>query len=127
MPEDTQFQIVQEIAGRALSVAENGWTELMIVYYVEGNQSAILKTYLVAEGGVTQEKAFSYVDGLDLLFRQLQTHLSQSGSSPFTKCKLHLRSDGKFESTYGYEKVDWDDLITPDWNFFPKKITANKL
>ena len=126
MPEDTQFQIVQEIARRALSVAEGGWTELMVVYYVEGSQSAILKTYLVDEGGVTKEQALPYADGLDSWLRKLQTHLSQSGKQPFTKCKIHLWAGGKFETTYGYEKVDWEDLITPDWNFFPKKVATNK-
>jgi hypothetical protein len=112
-----QFQIIQEIASRAISAAEPGWTELMINYHVEGPQSDFGNSYLVSEDGRLKEKPLPFVDELDPWLRQLQAHLALGGKQPFTSCQLHLWADGKFDTAYGYGKVDWDGLVDAGWNF----------
>ena len=49
--------------------------------------------------------------------RKLQDKLAESGKQPFTRCKLHLHADGKFDASYGYDPVDLDGLVTAEWNF----------
>ncbi|QYF93709.1 hypothetical protein KY495_00245 [Massilia sp. PAMC28688] len=112
-----QFQIIQEIANRAISAAEPGWRELMITYYVEGEQSEFGNSYLISQDGVTREKALPVFQDLDGWMRRLQEHLAEGGKQPFTMCKLNFLANGKYEASYGYDPVDWDDLITAGWNF----------
>ena len=116
-----EFQIIQEISSRAIRGAGPDWLELIVNYYVEGNHSAEISSYLLKQDGILKEKPLGDVRDLDVWLRRLQKCLSQSGTEPFTHCKLHLHSNGKYESKYRYEKVDWDALAIPDWNFFPKK------
>jgi hypothetical protein len=112
-----QFQIIQEIANRAMSVAESGWSELMITYYVDGGQSEFGNSYLITKDGVTREKALPVSRDLDMWMRMLQGKLAEGGKRPFTLCKLHLHANGKFDASYGYDPVDWDGLVTSGWNF----------
>ncbi|WP_199100408.1 immunity protein YezG family protein [Dyella sp. ASV21] len=112
-----QFQIIQEIASRAISGTETGWTELMILYYVEEDHSMFSNSYLVAHDGVIRERSARVSNDLDGWLRKLRAELAQGGKQPFTSCKLHLRADGKFDASYGYDPVDWDGLITAGWNF----------
>lgn len=112
-----QIQIIQEIISRVSPMAEHGWHELMIVYHVEGAQSEFGNSYLITKDGVTREKALSVPLELDGWMRSLQKKLAEGGKQSFTKCKLHLSSDGKYEVFYEYEPVDWDALVTSGWNF----------
>ena len=117
MKQYDQFQIIQEIADRAMSVAESGWSELMITYHVEGGQSEFGNSYLITQDGVTRERALPVSRDLDIWMRRLQGKLTEGGKQPFTLCKLHLHADGKFDASYGYDPVDWEDLPTRGWNF----------
>lgn len=112
-----QFQIIQEITNRAISGAEPGWSELMILYYVEEDHSRFINTYLVARDGGIYEKSARVSHDLDVWLRKLRDELAQGGKQPFTSCKLHLCADGKFDASYGYDPVDWDGLVTAGWNF----------
>jgi len=112
-----QFQIIQEIANRAISAAAPGWHELMINYYVDSDQSEFGNSYLITQDGVTREKSLPVAPDMDVWMRRLRTELAKGGQQPFTKCKLHLHADGKFDASYGYDPVDWDGLLTAGWNF----------
>lgn len=112
-----QFQIIQEIANRAISAAEPAWHELIITYHVEGEQSEFGNSYLITQDGLTREKALAASHDLDVWMRRLQDNLAEGGKQPFTMCKLHLHADGKYDASYRYDPVDWDDLITAGWNF----------
>jgi hypothetical protein len=118
-----QFQIFQEMLRRSMAVAPPGWRELIVDFYVEEDQSATLKSYLIERNGAVVEESLGYVADLPFWMRKLQGHLAQAGRPPFTRCKIHLKSSGQYESTYGYDKVDWDALLNPDWNFFPKRAS----
>ena len=122
MVERDQFQIIQEILRRAIAVADSGWLEMIIDYYVDDSQSVTLKSFLIEERGAIVERPLETVPDMDFWLRELRAHLSQSGKPRFTRCKLHVvSSTGKYEATYGYEDLDWDALLDPDWNFFPTK------
>lgn len=112
-----QFKIIQEIANRAISAAESGWHELMITYHVEGGQSEFGNSYLITQDGLTREKALPFSHDLDVWMRRLQDKLAEGGKQPFTMCKLHLHADGEYDASYGYDRVDWDSLVTAGWNF----------
>ncbi|MDR3443803.1 immunity protein YezG family protein [Dyella sp.] len=112
-----QFQIIQEIANRAISGAEPGWSELVILYYVDEDRSLFSNSYLVAHDSVIREKSARVSNDLDAWLRKLRAELAQGGKQPFTSCKLHLCADGKFEASYGYDQVDWKGLLTAGWNF----------
>jgi len=117
MDELDQFQITQHIVDRVLSVIEVGWSELIINYHVEDDQSNFGNSYLISQGGVVRERPLPVANDLDEWLRKLRTHLSQGGKTPFSSCKLHLCVDGRFEATYGYDPVDWNGLILSGWNF----------
>ena len=121
-----QFQIIQEILGRATALAPRGWREMIIDFYVDPEQSATLKSYLIEKNGAVVEESLGYISDLDDLMRMLQKHLAQAGRPPFTRCKLHVKANGKYEATYGYDKVDWKALLNPDWNFFPTRAAKAK-
>jgi hypothetical protein len=121
MAELDQFQIIGEMLNRAMAVAPPGWRELMIDYFVEGPNSCVIQTYLIEKNGAIVEKSLDDIRDLHVWMDKLQAHLAQAGRPPFTRCKIHLKADGKYESTYGYDKVDWKALVNPDWNFFPKR------
>lgn len=112
-----QLSIIQEISNRAISSAEPGWSELMITYYIEESQSEFANSYLVTQEGVVREKALPVSRDLDVWMRRLRDKLAEKEKQPFTLCKLHLHADGRFETVYGYEPVNWDSLVTADWNF----------
>jgi hypothetical protein len=112
-----QFHIIQEIASRAIAGVQPGWSELMILYFVEDGHSRFVNTYLVTQDGVTREKSARVSNDLDAWLRRLRAELAQGDKQPFTSCKLHLYADGKFDASYGYEPVDWDALVTAGWNF----------
>jgi Protein of unknown function, DUF600 len=116
-----EVQIIQEIVILAVSLAEKDWRELIINYSVEGAQSDFANSYLIEEGGSIKEKSLSSVYSMDVWLRKLRDYLARGGKQPFTSCKLHLRADGKYNMTYGYDKIDWDALLIGDWNFFPTK------
>lgn len=119
MMQRTQFEIIADIARIAASEAESGWSELMIKFYIEGIRSAHVDSYLVASDGHVVEKPLSTHHSLDQSLRELHKHLTEGGEPPFTHCKFHLWCDGRYDVSYGYEPVDWKELLTPDWNFFP--------
>jgi len=94
---------------------------MIISYFVEGNQSSMANSYLIEEYGVVKEKSLPNVDELDSLLRKLQGFFVESGRQAFTHCKMHVTAAGKFDIKYGHDKIDWNGLLIPDWNFFPKK------
>lgn len=112
-----QFKIIQEIANRAISGVHPGWSELMVLYYVDEEHSRFVNTYLVAQDGVIREKSARVSNDLDAWLRKLRAGLAQGGKQPFSSCRLHMCADGKFDASYGYEPVDWDALVTGGWNF----------
>ena len=115
-----QFEITQEIVDRALSGIEPEWRELIIDYCVEGIESNFSASYIIEEAGELKEKPLPIARDMDKWFRKLRDHLAQAGRDVFTRCKLHLSADGKFDTTYGYDAVDWAAQFHADWNFFPK-------
>ncbi|MFS2048877.1 hypothetical protein ACEN9J_11320 [Variovorax sp. Varisp41] len=115
-----QFEIMQKIADSALSTIEAGWSELIVNYFVEDSRSGFVNSYLIKENGALVEKSLPVADDLDSWLRKLQTHLAQNQRPLFTRCKLHIGANGKFDASYGYEKVDWDALLAPEWNFLPE-------
>lgn len=116
-----QSQIIQEILLCAIAQAEDGWTEMIIDYHVDDSQSDFGNSYLIVENGEPKEKSLPCPHNLDGLMRKLRNHLAQAGRPPFTSCKMHVHSGGKFEATYGYDEVDWDSLVLMDWHFLPKR------
>ena len=115
-----QVGLTQEIVDRALSGIEPGWREFIIDYCVEGIQSNFSASYVIEEAGVVTEKPLPIARDMDKWFRKLRDHLAQAGRPPFSRCKLQLSDDGRFETTYGYDPIDWEAQIYADWNFFPK-------
>lgn len=116
-----EFQIIQEILSDAMRVAEDPWHEIIINYYIEEWQCSYTNSYLVERNGVVKEESLADIEELDDLMRQLRSVLQRTGKPPFTHCKIHLRASGKYDADYGYDPVDWDALLVPDWNFFPAK------
>ncbi|WP_426340087.1 immunity protein YezG family protein [Pseudoduganella sp. S-14] len=112
-----QIQIIQEIVNRVISVADPHWSELMITYYVDEEQSQFANSYLVNVEGSVREKPLRTVNDLDKWLRRLRTELARGGEKPFSSCKLHLLSDGKFSASYGYDELDWEALVKMGWNF----------
>lgn len=125
MNQPEQFQIVSQIVETALDFVPSNWRELMINYHIEGSRSTMVNTVMIETDGGLGEEALSDIDELDDLLIELQQHLAQAGRPEFTQCKIHVKADGHYEATYGYDKVDWNALLLPDWNFFPKKTTKN--
>ena len=111
------LQIIQDIVSGAICQAQPGWSELNIHYHVEGGQSELACSYLIAVGGAIHEKPLPAPNDLDARMRQLRAEQSGDGDAPFTSCRLHVRADGRFEASYGYDPVDWDALVTAGWNF----------
>lgn len=111
-----QIGIIQEIVNRAVQATEPGWTELLINYHVDEEQSEFRNSYLVSRDGVLREKSLRVANDLDSWLRRVE--LALAGRPPFTSCKLHVGVDGKFEASYGYEAIDWDALLHDNgWNF----------
>ena len=112
-----QIQIIQEIVSRAIPVDDPDWTEFIIDYHVDEEQSEFANTYLTTRDGETREKPLQVANDLDAWLRKLRAELAQAGRPPFSSCKLHVFADGRFESSYGYDPIDWDELMTRGWNF----------
>lgn len=91
----------------------------MITYYVEENVSDFSSSYLINEREGVKEKPLLFDHNVRGLLRTLQECIARGGKQKFTSCKLHFWADGKFETTYGYEEVDWNSLIYLGSNFFP--------
>ncbi len=121
MKEIGEFQIIQDILNDAMRVADDPWHAIIINYYVEKGQCSYTNSYLVERNGVVKEESLVDIENLDDLMRQLRKMLQQTDNQPFTNCKIHLRASGKYDVHYGYDPVDWDALLVPDWNFFPAK------
>ena len=121
MVELDQFQITQEIVDRLLQGVTPGWRELIVDYHDEDIQSDCGATYLFDEDGILKERAVPIARDMDTWFRMLRGHLAAGGKQEYTSCRLHLFADGRFESSYGYDAVDWAALFRKDWNFFPKE------
>lgn len=116
MTEDSE--LIQQILDCAISaVEEEGWSELVVSYWIEGEQSALMNSYLIEEDGAVREKSLVASDELDELLRELRAHLAQMGEQPFTKCRLHIAADGQYEVSYASEPIDWDALMDFDGNF----------
>lgn len=123
MNQSDQFEIINRILQTVFDVVPSEWRELMINYHIEGTHSSIVNTVLITKDGRVTEESIPYQYELDGLLIELQKHLAQAGKPEFTNCKIHVKSDGQYEITYGYDKVDWDALLRPDWNFFPAQAT----
>lgn len=117
MESPDQLQIIQEIINRAISTAQFGWSEIVINYHVEDGQSEFASSYLITLNGAIHEKSLPVPNDLDAWMRRLRNELTRAGAAPFTSCKLDVHADGKFEALYGYDPVDWDELVTAGWNF----------
>jgi hypothetical protein len=112
-----QVQIIQEIISRAIYTAQPGWSELIINYHVDDGQSEFANSYLITVNGEIHEKSLPVPNDLDVWMRRLRAVLTRAGAVPFTSCKLDVQTDGKFDASYGYDPVDWDELVTAGWNF----------
>lgn len=112
-----ETQIIQMIATESVSVVHGSWSEIMIKYYVDDDQSDFGSSYLISENGMIKEKPLPFVDSYDRLFRQLREVQKIKSGQKFTSCVLRLWNDGRFDAAYGYGDVDWDDLINQSWNF----------
>ena len=117
MTERTQIEIVQDIVDSALSRIQNGWLELVVNYCVEGGQSNFQNSFLIDVDGRRTEKYLPSTDQLDTLMRELRDHLAQADREKFSKCRIHLGADGRFDASYGYDAVDWDSLFKAKGNF----------
>ena len=115
MSEGNQKEILQSIVSEVVEVLPEGWLEVILSYQVEGDQSQFANSFTLVENGKLIEKSVPAINGLDLIFRQLRDHLARDKREPFSKCNLHYKSSGEFESKYGYEPIDWEEL--PGWNF----------
>ena len=83
-------------------------------------------SYLVKEGDTLREIALPDSHALSKHMRELQNCLAQAGRQRFTQCRIHLKADGSYEATYGYDPVDWPALLLADWNFFPENKQAQQ-
>lgn len=115
----TQFEIINRALQAVLDVLPPDWRELMVNYHVDDDESAVFNTVVVEKNGKLVEQSLPVVDDVDDLLRSLREHLAQSGKPAFTQCKIHVKAEGQYEATYGYDRVDWDALLVPEWNFFP--------
>jgi hypothetical protein len=116
--EADQKEIIQRIVDVAVSVAEPGWLELVADYHVDDWQSNLMPSYLIEEEGKKVEKSLRVPDSFDSLLRELRGHLARGGKDRFSSCRLHLWADGKFDLAYGYDEVEWEQLIMRRGNFF---------
>lgn len=116
-----QFEIIQEIFEQAAAVPDDPWREIMIKYHTEPGRCNYTNTYLVERNGEVKEESLRNLRPLYTLMGRLQKALTQSGQQVFTHCRIHFRHSGKYDIQYGYEPVDWDALLIPEWNFFPSK------
>jgi hypothetical protein len=123
MNQTDQFEIINSILQTVFDVVPEEWLELMINYHIEETHSSMVNTVLVNKDGRVVEESLPFQYELDGLLIELQKHLAQAGKPEFTNCKIHVKSDGHYETTYGYDKVDWDALLLPSWNFFPAQAT----
>ena len=114
---EDQFSIISEVLTSSMAGAPEGWTELAVRYYVEGDRSAQVATCLVDGPDGVVEEALPYDPVVDTSMRRLRDHLAQAGRPPFTEAKLSLHADGQYNVDYGYEDVDWSALLQPSWNF----------
>lgn len=114
----TQFEIIQEIADRIFLEVDDNWKEIIATYQVEGHRSREIITFLYEKNGIEIEKSLPNVNGFSTLMRELRDHLAQSGKQKFTKCKLHIKSDGYFNTDYSYDTPSWEIKTNgSDWNF----------
>lgn len=120
MSDETQFDIIQGITKHALGCIESGWVELVISYAVDDCQSDLMSSYLVDVNGKKVERTLAtHPEILDKSFRDLRRHLADSSGQPFSTCRLHVWADGRFDSSYGYDEVDWSALVRVNSNFAP--------
>lgn len=115
--DSNQFELVEAIVRYAISVVDPGWIEIVMNYSVDETQSDFLNSYLAGEGGRVVEKALAYSDGLEGLFTRLREHLAQLGGDLFSTCWIQVSNDGRYQTKYGYEPVDWDALTEVSSNF----------
>ncbi|NHZ44154.1 hypothetical protein [Massilia aquatica] len=119
MAELDQFELMQEIVNDALIGIESAWRELIITYHVDDEKSDFISTYIVEESDGLREKPGKMSNDMDDLLRQLRKHLAQGGKPSFSRLRLHLFANGKFDTSYGYDAVCWPALFQKDWQFFP--------
>ncbi|NHZ44153.1 immunity protein YezG family protein [Massilia aquatica] len=119
MVDPDQFEIMQKIVDDALTGVESGWQELIITYHVDDEMSDFVSSYIVEEGGGIMEKSARMTHQMDRLLRELRKDLAQRGKPLFSRLRLHLFANGKFDTSYGYDDVDWPALFKKDWQFFP--------
>jgi hypothetical protein len=120
MGEVTQFSIIENILQETIGAAGVGWQEIGIDYFLDEEHSVTISRYFIEENGKMKEKDLRTPSDFDFLMRTLQAHLDENGKPLFTRCKIHVLSDGKYEAKYDYRKVDWDALFMADNVFFPK-------
>lgn len=107
----TEIDLVRAILRSVTSMVKGRWIEIMIDYHVDHSQSTLLMSYLVEHNGQVTERDIDYIDGLDGLLRSLREVLSKDGRNLFSRCKIHVFSSGKYEASYGYGPIDWDDFV----------------
>jgi hypothetical protein len=111
----SQQQIFQEISDMGISAINDDWLEFIISYNVEGTRSKEINTFIKRERGKIVEKSIPFMPELNKCLRELREHLSSGGKPEFTSCKLHFKSNGEFDASYGYEPVKWS--LAGGWNF----------
>jgi len=124
MESPDRFAILDEMVKKYAAAALAGWEQIWVNYFVSDSQSSSTNTFLISIDGSLQERSLGRVKESDSLCRKLRKVLSQDGKEPFTYMKLIIQKSGRYEVTYGYEPVDWDSLLLPDWNFFSQKRNA---
>jgi len=112
-----QFGIIQEIGQRVLAAAPPGWWELAIDYAVDDSQSDVSISCLVKEKAEVVERSLPFVTEIDALLRRLRAHLPGSRPEPFSTCRIHFFSDGRYDARYGYDPINWDRAISSQSNF----------
>jgi len=111
-----QQEIFQELVSSVVNAIPEEWIEFIIAYKVDDTQSGQINTYLTKQEGVFIEKSIlAYIPEIDKCLRELRDQLSSGGKEPFSRCKVHLKSDGEFSADYSFDPIDWE--VKGDWNF----------
>ena len=120
MTERDQFQIIQDVLQYALGYTEKNYKQLVINFYIREGWSTCKASYLIEKNGVDVEVYISEVanlDPIDAWLRELRNHLGQLHPQLFTRCRIHVTEDHRYEARYSYDPVDLASTMPPPPNF----------
>src|SRR5579859_3640942 len=122
MTEYSQFEFIEKILMVVMPFAKIGWREMIIDYYAEDSiASSMSCRYLIERDGKIYQRCIVNLDEVYKWMRKLQAHLAQAGRPEFTRCKIHIKADGKYETAYEYDKIDLRALPERDWDEIPSE------